>query len=157
MVSLKFLLEAYNNGALKVEYEAGASKAIMGGVAELSLEQAHDFVKDKLGWTQYVLSPFEIIDKTQKFIRAIKNNMKDEYILNNTQITFLNKKDTDYGRTFDRIEMLCQGRFHYTVLYNMKSAGASYVLYETGNAIPKKKFRNLKQVILYLQDEDRNN
>lgn len=157
MVSLSFLLEAYNNGALKIEYDPGASKGVLGGVAEINIEQAHDFVKDKLGWTQYVLSPFEIIDKTSKFVKSIKTNLKDEYILNNAQVTFLNKKDTDYGRTFDRIEIKCCGRFHYTILYNMKSAGASYVLYEKGNAIPKKKFRNLKQVMLYLQSDEQYN
>lgn len=157
MVALSFLLEAYNNGALKVEFEKGASVAIMGGVAEIGLEQAHDFVQNKLGWTQYVLSPFEIIDKTHKFVKSIKTNVKDEYILNNTQLTFFNKRDTEYGRTFDRIELQCFNRFHYVIIYNMKSAGASYVLYEKGRAIPKKKFRNLKQLLLYLQSDEQYN
>ena len=157
MVSLKFLLEAYNNNALKIDYEAGASRAIIGGVADIDLIQADVFVRDKLGWTEYRLSPFEIIDKTQKFVRAIKTHIKDEYILNNTSISFKNKPDSEYGRTFDRIELLCPRYFHFSIIYNMKSAGASYVLYETGNAIPKKKFRNLKQVMQYLDSGEYSN
>ena len=38
----------------------------------------------------------------------------------------------------------------------MKSAGGAYVLYNTGNAIPIKKFKNMKQLMNYIQADNNN-
>lgn len=153
MVTIKDLLAALHNKALDITYEKGASVADLGGV-KISTEQAAFLCKEQFGWVSFVLSPFEIIDKTDKFAKALKRELKDEYIIENTEITFMNKHDSEYGRTFDRITFDCKGRFKYTVIYNMKSAGGAYVLYRTGNAIPVQKFRNMKQLLTYIQKED---
>lgn len=153
MVTVKELLTALQNKALDIEFEKGDSTAILGGV-RISKEQAAYLCKNQFGWTEFVLSPFEIIDKTEKFARALKRELKDEEVINNTEITFMNKHDSEYGRTFDRITLACGRRFKFTVIYNMKSAGGAYVLYETGRALPLQKFRNMKQLLTYIQQEE---
>lgn len=154
-VAIKDLLSALANKALDITFENGKITADLGGV-EITEEQAHFLCKEQLGWGTYVLSPFEIIDKTEKFTKALKRELKDDYIIENTVVTFMNKKDTEYGRTFDRITFDCKHKFKYTVIYNMKSAGGAYVLYNTGNAIPVKKFKNMKQLLVYLQADSDN-
>lgn len=153
MVTVKDLLIALHNKALDITFEKDANVADLGGV-KISKEQAEFLCKEQFGWTSFVLSPFEIIEKTDKFAKALKREIKDEYIIENTEITFMNKHDSEYGRTFDRITLACKGRFKYTVIYNMKSAGGAYVLYETGKALPLQKFRNMKQLMTYIQKED---
>ena len=153
MVTVKDLLTALHNKALDIEFEKGDNTALLGGV-RISKEQADSLCKNQFGWIEYVLSPFEIIDKTEKFAKALKRELKDEYVIENTEITFMNRPDSEYGRTFDRITLVCKSRFKFTVIYNMKSAGGAYVLYETGRALPLQKFRNMKQLLTYIQQEE---
>ena len=149
-VALKQLLTAYENGALSIKYEPGSNVAELGGV-KITIEQAQRLCLQNFGWIEFRLSPFEIIEKTAKFVRAMKTNLKNEDIWEYATVQFQNKRDTEYGRTFDRIVISYGKYFSYTIIYNMKSAGGSYVLYRTGDATPIKKLRNLKQVIQFIQ------
>lgn len=153
MTTVKDLLTALANKALDITFEKGKDTAELGGVT-ITSEQADFLCKNQFGWIQFALSPFEIIDKTEKFAKALKRELHDEYILENTEVTFINKKDTEHGRTFDRITLKCKHKFAYTIIYNMKSAGGAYVLYNTGNAIPVKKFKNMKQLMTYIQADN---
>lgn len=150
-MTFKDLLTALNNKALDIKINSDVAE--LGGVV-ITKEQADYLCKNQFGWLEYKLSPFEIIEKTEKFARALKRELKDEYIINHTRVTFQNKPDSEYGRTFDRIVLDCENKFSYTVIYNMKSAGGSYVLYRTGGATPVTKFRNMKQLLTYIQRDD---
>ena len=145
-VSIQQLMVAYENKALSIDYKNGnGTTALLGGV-QINLEQAHRLCQANFGWSEYVLSPFEIIDKTHKFMRALKSHLTNEMIWERGTIEFINKKDVDYGRTFDRICIQTE-YFSTTIIYNMKSAGCSYVVYRNGQANPVAKCRTLKQVI----------
>lgn len=145
------LLELYVNGALNIKYEDEKSKvATLGGVS-ITLEQA-DLICKQLGWTEYYrgLSPFEIIDKTAKFIRAFKNNGKyniQEY--KNIQVDFINKASSVYGKTFDRIHIQCRN-FNMSILYNMPGNTSAYVIYDSFTSVPIKKCRNMRQVVEFI-------
>ena len=150
--TLKELLMAYDNGALSIKYEKGHPFAELGGI-KITEQQAAQLCTNNFGWIEYRLHPFEIIEKTQKFMRSVKSNLKDPNFWEYGTVQFQNKRDTDYGRTFDRIVIAC-GNLSYTILYNMKSAGGTYVLYRTGDATPVKKLRNLKQVVQFIESRE---
>lgn len=145
------LLELYVNGALNIKYEDDKSKvATLGGVS-VTLEQA-DLLCKQLGWAEYYhgLSPFEIIDKTAKFIKAFKTNGKcsiQEY--KSVQVDFRNKASSIYGRTFDRIHIECR-KFNMSILYNMPGNTSAYVIYDSATSVPIKKCRNMKQVVEFI-------
>ena len=99
-MTLGQIRELHLGGALNIKYEKGKSIASIGDM-QITLEQATQLTS-QLGWVEYVLSPFEIIDKTNKFIRGLKNNLTREDMWE-AQVQFQNKHSTEYGKTFDRI------------------------------------------------------
>lgn len=141
---LNKLIELQKNGALNIQYEPGSNKATLGGIA-ITKEQAIQIVQN-LGWAEYVLHPFEIIDKTNKFARGIKSHLKDKILIENTEVMFQNKRGNTYGKTFDRIVLEFPRVFSYSIIYNMENSGGKYVIYEVGKALPLQKCRNLKAV-----------
>ena len=150
-IELKKLLTAYVNGALTIKYEKGSNVGNLGGT-NITLEQAHKLCQEHFGWIEYRLSPFEIIEKTSKFMRSLKTNLKNQEVWDTAVVEFQNRPDSEYNKTFDRIVITCPRLFQYTIIYNMKNAGGVYVLYMTGQAVPVSKLRNLKQVIEYIQN-----
>ena len=138
------LIEFQKNGVLNIKYESGSSTATLGGVT-IDRDSAVQIVNN-LGWTEYVLDPFEIIDKTNKFARGLKSHLKDKILLENTEVIFQNKRGNTYGKTFDRIVFEFPRVFSYSIIYNMENSGGKYVIYEVGKALPLKKCRNLKAV-----------
>lgn len=142
------LYEMYQAGALNIKYEEGSSIAILGNM-QITLEQAHNICAG-LGWESYVLSPFEIIDKTAKFVRGVKSNLTNEYIVANTVVTFKNVRSSVYGKTHDRIHLACGSSFELSIIYNMPGNSSKYVIYDSFTSTPVAKGRNLKQVAEYL-------
>lgn len=146
-MTLRQLLEMQSSGALNIKYEPCSNIANLGGV-QITLDQAR-MICSQLGWVEYVISPFEIIDKTNKFIRGLKNHLDREGFLETTLVEFQNKKANTYGKTFDRIVLQSKG-FSLSILYNMEHSGGKYVIYETGRALPVSKCRNLKAVAQFI-------
>lgn len=148
-MTLGKLIEAQKNGVFNIKFEPGSATATLGGVQVISNEQAMNLIAN-VGWSEYALDPFEIIDKTNKFARGLKAHLKDDYLLNNTEVRFQNKRANTYGRTFDRIVLECPRRFNISIIYNMENSGGKYVIYEVGRALPLQKCRNLKGVAEYI-------
>lgn len=153
-MTLGELYVMYASGALNVEVSEDGTSGTMGGVP-ITDEQAK-MICSKLGWKEYVLSPFKIIDKTRKFISALSKTPlikeSEEGYLNKVEITFQNKHASTYGKTFDRI-VIDFPKKSLTVIYNMENTGAKYVVYETrGNSIPISKNRNLKGVAEFISN-----
>lgn len=142
------LVMMYNQGALNIKHEKGEKTAVMGGV-KITEEQAKIIV-NQLGWTEYYLHPFEIIDKTAKFIRGIKGVLTDDAMLNNTVIEFQNHRSKTYGKTFDRIHIINNGVFSVSVIYGMEGNSSPYVIYDSFTSVPLQRCRNLKKVAEYL-------
>lgn len=148
-MNLKTIFTLYTNGALNIEYNKGDNFAVMGGV-RINEEQARQLC-EKLGWESYVLTPFEIIDKTKKFIKSIHNHITDEDILLSTVVSFKNAP-TKYWYssrgTCDRIRFQSDKLgFNISVVYNQPDT-AKYVIYRTRNSypFPNGKLRTAKQV-----------
>lgn len=148
-VELKKLLEAHKQGALNLKYEKGDTVASVGDTT-ITLDDAEKLCR-VFGWTEHRVSAFEALDKTEKFVKSIKSNMKDERLLEYTKIEFQNKRDTEYGRTFDRIVFDGPGTKRFTIIHGMKSAGGSYVVYELGKALVLTKCRTLKNVVDFIE------
>ena len=150
----KELLEMYENGALNIKYTKGEETATLGGVT-INKEQAHQICQS-LGWTEYVLEPFEIIKKTAKFMRGIKGEITSARIMDNTEVAFKNVESSKYyGKTFDRIGMKNThpfGAFDISIIYNMPNNGARYVVYKAINSFPLAKCSRLNEVGEYIED-----
>lgn len=149
-MTLGQLRELHLGGALNIKYEKGQSVASIGDM-QVTLEQATQLAS-QLGWIEYVLSPFEIIDKTNKFIRGLKNNLTREDMWK-AQVQFQNRHSNEYGKTFDRIVVQTR-KLGFVIIYNMEHAGGKYVVYELGKQIPAAKCRNLKAVSEFINNFD---
>lgn len=147
-MKLMELLNIYNNGVMNITYEKCSNVASIGGT-DFSIEQVGVIIQ-QLGWIEWKLSPFEILDKTKKFTKSVKSNITDIDILNNTEIAFQNIQSMSYGKTFDRITLCWPRHFEYIIIYNMEGAGAVYCIYERNKAIPVAKCRTLKNVMEFI-------
>ena len=145
-MELSKLLALQSSGALNIKYE-NYNVAEMGGVV-ITAEQASALPMN-LGWLETNLHPFEIVSKTNKFIKGIKNHIKREGFWECGQIAFQNIRSNTYGKTFDRIVIQAPG-LALTVIYNMDSAGTKYAVYETGRPLIVGKCRNLKAVAEFI-------
>jgi len=146
------LYEMYENGALNIDMSEDEKSGSIGGMP-ITEEHAKKLC-EIIGWTEYRLSPFKMIEKTKKFMSALNRAGLFREIgadkLGKTDITFINRPDVDYGKTFDRI-LIKFPKKGYTVVYGMKNAGATYVVFETGGTgTPLSKSKNLKGVAEYL-------
>ena len=141
------LIELQSNGALNIKYEKGKRQAELAGIL-IDEAQAHNIAVN-LGWTEYKLSPFEIIDKTNKFIKGLKNNLVRQDILETGYLEFQNIKAVSYGKTFDRIVL--RSRYtNVTIIYNMESSGTKYAIYKLGNPLLIGKCKNVKAVAEFI-------
>lgn len=134
----------HNSGALNIKYELESNRAAIGEMP-INLMQAHSIAQN-LGWEEYILTPYEIIEKTNKFIRGIKNHINREGFWETAEVLFQNKRANTYGKTFDRIVIHFPKEFTLSILYNMEHSGGKYVIYETSRPIALAKCRNLKAV-----------
>ena len=144
----KQLFDMYEAGALNIKYEPNSRVAVIGNM-QISLEQANTICMN-LGWEQYVLSPFEIIDKTAKFVKSMRANLKNETIINNCNVSFKNVRSSVYGKTHDRIHLEGKNGYGISIIYNMPGNSSKYVVYDSLTSTPIAKGRNIKQIAEYL-------
>lgn len=141
------LIELQCSGALNIKYNKGSNTAELAGIT-IDEMQAHSIV-NSLGWVEYKVSPFEIIDKTNKFIKGLKNNLKRQDVIETGSIQFQNIQANSYGKTFDRI--LIRSNFvNLTVIYNMESSGTKYAVYQLGNPLLIGKCKNVKALAEFI-------
>lgn len=148
----KDLLEMYELGALKVTGVNNVDIATVGGVT-VTKEQADEICKS-IGWTDYVLSPFKIIDKTAKFMKTFSKEIDSSVTKEYMEIEFRNVAANDMsGRTFDRIHLTCAHPlkgFEVSIIYNMPRNTAKYVVYRTSNSFPLFKASGLAAIGEYI-------
>lgn len=144
-MKLRSLSEAQINGALKVTGLMPDGSAIIGGVV-VSAQQCSQIARH-LGWEHFEMSGAEIIDKTDKFISKIGKHIKDDHIIGNTEVTFINRRKSDTIKYFDRIKMICPGRFDITILYGI-GGKRKYEIYSSlnGFAVPVKYCSTAKEL-----------
>lgn len=148
MVQLKQLGAMHAHGVLNIKYERDNPLATIGD-SQLVASQAAVMCKN-IGWDSFVLSPFEIIDKTKKFMAGLKRSMTNQYIWDNALISFDNKASNEYGKTFDRIHISCSKNFEISILYKMPGNSSTYVIYNSYTSVPIAKFKSMKQVAEYI-------
>lgn len=149
---LKELMQVQQSGALVVG-EANNAQAVIGG-ALLTTEQCA-FLVQKLGWTTYDKRPWEIIDKTNKFIKGLAKHLTNMDLLEGTTITFMNRRISNTLKYFDRIKIEGGNGWNLTILYGMPGAGGTYALYDgtDNNRKPVATARSLKQLIEVINTE----
>lgn len=103
-----------------------------------------------LGWERYDAKPWEIIEKTNKFIRGIKSVLVDEAIVD-TDVTFRNFRRTNTERYYDRIKMISPD-YDITIMYGMPGLGGAYAIFDSSDGFrqPQYSCRSLKQVAEYI-------
>lgn len=151
-MTLSELRIAYVNKAMNVVYSEKSNMGELGGVM-ITNEQAKT-IAGHFGWLRISQSGFQIIEKTAKFIRAMKNSLKREDIWNNTIVTFENHRIAGEMKYYDRIKLVYPGRFDLTLTYGMPGTGAAYALYDKSRDIarPVVTARYIKQICEYLDN-----
>lgn len=146
-MKLGMLVVLQESGAFKVNKEASTSENIVVGSVTLNNEQCKAFLS-KLGWKEYSKTPVEIVEKTSKFVNGLRGGIKNETILENTEITFQNIRKTNSTSCFDRIKLICNGKFDITVMSGMEGIGGRYGVYSSTNNFVKPVFgcSSLKQL-----------
>lgn len=148
-MKLANLVAAQECGALKVGENCSHNNIIVGGVS-VTEAQCKGIVKT-LGWIDWDKQAWEIIDKTNKFIRGIKNHIDNEAILSSTEVTFQNRRRQNTEKYFDRIKMVGP-LFDITILYGMHGTGGTYSVYDGSNGFSQPVFncRTAKQLGEYI-------
>lgn len=148
-MNLRKLMEIQNAGAIKIvenKYTTTENDYTLGGV-RLNENQARQIAMN-LGWEHFEMSPFKILDKTNKFISSLSKYIDNEIIINNTDISFQNRRKMGTMSYFDRIKIVCYGKFDLTVLYGMPGLGGTYGVFSSTNNFQKTVFscRSLKEL-----------
>ena len=148
-MKLKQLMDIQKSGALKVSSECTINNIVIGGV-RVTLEQCRSMAQS-LGWVEFDMPPWEIISKTNKFVNGLRANLKNEEIIENTEVVFQNRRRMETDKYFDRIKLVSP-YFDLTVLYGMPGLKGLYSVYDgsNGNRNPAYGFRSLKQLALYM-------
>lgn len=154
MVTLGRLRELYENDLLKIEYDKKDNKnAILAG-RQLSYEQANNLCK-QLGWLEYRLSAFEIIEKTNKFMKSLNSNTKGKEVWHDDiTFEFKNLPAVEYNKTIDRIVIHMHWN-SYVIIYGDKRAGATYTVYLNQLSVPFAKCRSIKQVVEAITNKEK--
>lgn len=150
-MQLTNLMELQAAGALKIDENCNASRIIVGGV-QITPEQCRNICL-MLGWTSWDKRDWEIIDKTNKFIKSLRANIDNEDAVAGVEVTFQNHRRTDTEKYYDRIKMV--GPYYdITILYGMPGTGGAYAIYDASNhwKFPVYTCRTAKQVAEYIND-----
>lgn len=152
MVELKTIIDAYNSGALNVEKGADTSSVSIGG-QDIPSEQVEQLLK-ALGWTEHRAPAYDVLKFTGSIARDIKAIKVDEDTIGKTQVEFMNKPTTGYGKFFERVRIKCDRRFDRTIIIGMYGSPAKYAVYETGSALVGDKERTQKGALRSVFDLD---
>lgn len=154
MVELDKLNELYDNDLLNIQYTKGdrTMASLIG--RQLSYQQAEAMCQ-QIGWTKYRLSAFEIIEKTNKFMKSFRNNTKGKEFWQDRKIEleFENLPGVEYNKTVDRI-IIKMYKVTYIIIYGDKRAGGTYTVYKNMSSVPFAKCRSIKQVVEAIEKED---
>lgn len=147
-MKLSKLIEFQSSGAMKTQYDKVTGVIKLGGTP-VSEEQCKNIVT-MLGWERYDAKPWEIIEKTNKFIRGIKSVLVDEAIVD-TDVTFRNFRRTNTERYYDRIKMISPD-YDITIMYGMPGLGGAYAIFDSSDGFrqPQYSCRSIKQVAEYI-------
>ena len=141
-MNLNQLYETQRSGALNIKYDE--NNMSIGYIADTSItkEQAEKMCRS-LGWTEIALHPFKLIEKTNKVVRTLNNNIDIPFRYAN--VTFRNIQSVEYGKTFDIIILDFTYKGTYTIVYNQPHAGAKCLLYGPGSSAPIGKYKTVKR------------
>ena len=151
-MKLENLIQAHVCGALNVKDVAfDRSSGVVGGM-QMSRAQCNEFVT-ALGWKTFDKDAFEIVDKTNKFIRSIAKYLTNDTVIYGTEVGFENHRRMNTEKYFDRIKMV-NPRFDITILYGMHGVGGAYAVYSAENNFIKPVFncKTAKQLCEYLNE-----
>lgn len=145
-MKLKELIEVQSSGLLKATVVDNVDTYNMDKLS-ISTENCKSLLT-KLGWLEYAKTPAEILSKTDKFVNGIKNSINKDEIIENTEITFQNRRKTNTLSYFDRIKLVNKGKFDITVLRGMSGVGGVYGVYSAENNFSKPVYscRSLRQL-----------
>ena len=151
-MKLESLIQAHVCGALNVGDVAYDRSTGVVGNMQVSRAQCNDFVT-ALGWKTFDKDAFEIVDKTNKFIRSIAKHLDNDGVIYNTEVTFENHRRMNTEKYFDRIKMI-NPRFDITILYGMPGVGGTYAVYSAENNFIKPVFncKTVKQLCEFLNE-----
>lgn len=149
-MNLAQLVEVQRSGALVVS-EANDQMAVVGGQM-LTTQQCNMLVR-QMGWTSWEKKSWEIITKTDKFIKGLVKHLTNTDLLVGTDITFLNRRVSGTMKYFDRIH-IGGNDWDITILYGMPGSGGTYVLYDgtDNNRKPVATARSLKQLVEFINE-----
>lgn len=151
-MKLSMLVQLQEAGILKVAGGDNNTFAIVGG-RTLSRAQCNELA-EKLGWLDHDLTSMAVIQKTHTFINGIKQFITKDMILENTELTFQNRRKNNTESYFDRIKLVCAGKFDITILSGMGGVGGRYGIYSDSNnfVTPVKACRTLKEVGVWVNE-----
>lgn len=152
------LINMQECGALNCQCNEVTGQITIGGMVVTS-EQCEQYAKN-VGWLKWDKKTWEVIEKTNRFIRSIKSYIDDEQILNHTEITFQNSRRMNTEKYTDRIKLV-NPNFDITIIYGAAEygRGGQYEVYTASNNYnyPVHTCRTAKQLATYinsLNEED---
>ena len=126
-MNLATLMQMQKAGALKINDDASINYIVMGGVP-VTEEQCKAIAKN-LGWTGRTSNKgFEMIEKTDKYIRNFRRLLTNEHVINGTEIMFESIRKTDTEKVADRIKLI-NPYFDVTIFHGMPGYGGSYSVF----------------------------
>lgn len=145
------LIEAYKKGAFKMVGEACKCHET-GMSSPMPLQDCDGFIR-MIGWLEWAQPRSEIMDKTSKMVKSIASNVTSSEFLNNTEVTFQNRRLQETIKYFDRICMV-NPKFNIVILRGMPGTGGAYAVYDANSYTHQPIFncRSLKQLGEYLNE-----
>lgn len=143
-MKLKELIQLQQAGAFNVEVRD--DYIILGGL-KTSKEQC-EYIAKKIGWLEFSQPAHEMIGMTKSFVKVLKSVIKDENILNNTELTFQNFRQSGTMSYYNRIKFVNDGVLNITVLNGIKGMGCKYAVYTPDNMynVPKYKCHSIREL-----------
>lgn len=146
MNTIRKLISMYDAGIFNIEISEDGKSATLGG-RPLTIPEAEILCK-QFGWESWKMSPYEIIDKTRKFVKGIKNHIVNETALD-TYVDFKNNFTRVHGKFCDRIHFSNMHGIEKSVIYNMPDNRWKYTVFEK-NSNPSCGFTTLKRLAEYI-------
>lgn len=135
-MTLGKLVQMQNVGALDIVRDNYTGAVSIAGKA--LTERDCKFIADAIGWMAADKEDWELIDKTNRFIRGIKRHIENEDVLKHTIIEFRNSRKQDTEKFVDRIKMVhSNGKYDLTVIYGLPGSGGRYSVYSAVNGFTR--------------------
>lgn len=148
MNTIRKLIELYDNGVFDIEISEDKKTAKIGG-RNITIQEAETLCR-KFGWESWKMSPYDIIDKTRKFVRGIKNHITKDSALD-AFVDFKNNYTSVHNKFCDRIHFSNSSGLEKSVIYNMPGNRWKYTVFEK-NSNPSCGFTTLKRLAEYINN-----